>query len=44
MIHKIIEVLFYFTIVAASSYFLSAEIDKWSEGIDSFYQIERNSQ
>lgn len=43
MIHKIIELLFYFTITAVAFYFLTAEIDKWAEGIDSFHQIERNS-
>ena len=43
MIHKAIEYLFYFTITAAVFYFLTEEIDKWSEEINGFHQIERNS-
>lgn len=43
MIHKVIELLFYFTITAVAFYFLSAEIDRWTGEIDSFHQIERNS-
>jgi hypothetical protein len=42
MIHKTIEYLFYFTIVAAAFYFLSAEIDQWEREISGFYQIGRN--
>ena len=43
MIHRAIELLFYFTIVAVAFYFLTGEIDKWSEAINGFHQIERDS-
>ncbi len=41
MIHKTIELLFYFTIVAVAFYFLSAEIDQWGREISGFHQTEK---